>query len=166
MQFVATTSVRKLLLLALVFCGFVALGIFLLLNLGADSVEKEIELWFVIAFCGVGVVIPLGLLVLPRPRLTIDSYGITWTQRSDQTIPWSALSDLDVLTIGRGRQKFLGLFLSDPDEYPPRRQPKRRGPSLETKLCGADVYVPISMLNTSTKNVLNAVDQYWPPRDR
>jgi hypothetical protein len=104
-------------------------------------------------------------IVGTRQRLTIDSYGITWTQRSDQTIPWSAITDLDMLTVGR-RQSFLTVWLTDPDKYPPSRRPRRTGPSLSTKMYGGDVHIPVSMLNTSAKLVMSAVAQNWPPRDR
>lgn len=68
-----------------------------------------------------------------------------------------------MLTVGR-RQNFLALCLVDPDRYPSARKPKKTGPSLSTRLYGGDVHIPLSMLNTSAKDVLSAVAQYWPPR--
>jgi hypothetical protein len=128
-------------------------------------VESLVGGWLCIAFFGFGVIVTLVQIVGTHQRLTIDSYGITWTQRSDQTIPWSAIADLDMLTVAR-RQNFLTLWVTDPDAYPPSRKPRRSGPSLSTKMYGGDVHIPISMLNTSSKNVMGAVEQYWPPRDR
>jgi len=111
------------------------------------------------------VIVALVQVVGPRHTLTIDGFGITWTQRSDKTIPWSAITDLGILTVGR-RQNFLALCLVDPDRYPPAHKRKRSGPSLSARIYGGDVHIPLSMLNTSGKAALSAVDQYWPPRQR
>jgi hypothetical protein len=101
--FLASTSVRKLLLVFLACALFVAVGIFLLLNPGEDPSADATMLWFAIAVFGLGAIGPLVMLILPRSRLAIDSYGITWTPYGDQSIPWSALSGLAVITIGRSQ---------------------------------------------------------------
>ena len=163
MPFVATTSLKRLALLLLASAAFVAIGIVMVRYPRPDHILDVVGGWLGIAFFGLCGLVFLVQIVGTHPRLTIDSYGITWTQRSDQTIPWSAIADLNTLTVGR-RQNFLALCLVDPDRYPSARKPKKPGPSLSTRLYGGDVHIPLSMLSTSAKDVLSAVAQYWPPR--
>ena len=166
MPFVATTSLRKLVLLLLGCLGFVAVGVLIVRSPLQDcELESLVGGWLSITFFGFCGVVALVQIVGRRQRLKIDSYGITWTQRSDQTIPWSAITDVDILTVGRG-QRFLTLWLVDPERFQPAKKPRRSGPSLATRLYGGDVHIPLSPLNTSFKDVLSAVDQYRPRRDR
>jgi hypothetical protein len=159
----ATTSVRKLLLVFMGCALFVAGGIFLLLNPFEDSSADAISLWFVIAVFGLGAIGVLVVLLLPRQRLAIDSYGITWTPYSDQSIPWSAISGLAVMTIGRSQ--YLELELSEPDRYPPRRRPQRPRSSLSTTLLGGDIYVPLRTLDRSVEDITSAISSYVPSLD-
>jgi hypothetical protein len=166
MSLVATTSVRKLLLLLVGCAVAVTLGVWMVQSPLQDRREESLfGGWLCIVFFGLGGIVALVQLVVARPRLTIDSYGITWTQRSDQPIPWSAISDIDLLKVSRSGY-FLRLWLVDADHYPPTRRPKRPGPSLSTRMYGGDVFIQLSVLDTSAKKVMGAVDQYWHPRQR
>jgi hypothetical protein len=114
-------------------------------------------------FSGLCAVVFLVRIVLRKPRLTIDSYGVTWTQRSDQPIPWTSIENVDILTVGR-HQRYLVLWLTEPDRYPPRRPRRRPGPSLTTKWYGGDVHIPLSTLTESHKAVLEAAESHLLPR--
>lgn len=152
-----TTSLRKLLLLLLASLVFVACGVWMVRDPGADEVEVILGGWLCIIFFGLCAIAFLAQLVLPKPRLTIDSCGITWTQRSDRTIPWSNIEDVDMLTVGRS-QRYLVLWLSEPERYPPRRQPRRPGPSLTNRMYGGDVHIPLGNLTVPWKVVWTAVE--------
>lgn len=117
-----------------------------------------------IIFFGLCAIVFLAQFVLPKPRLTIDSYGITWTQRSDWTIPWTDIKDADILTVGRS-QRFLVLWLSEPDRYPPRRRPLLPGPSLTNRMYVGDVHIPLGTLTVSWKVVWTAVEGHAPRRE-
>lgn len=131
----------------------------------ADSREIEYAIvgWASIPLCSLCVVVFLVQLIAPKPRLTIDGYGVTWTARSDQTIPWSAITDVGIIKVSRGAG-FLALNLENPSQFPPRRPSRRTAPSLIKRWYGADVDIPLGLLNTSARTVMAAVDQYWPPR--
>ena len=158
-----TTSRKKLLLLLGTSLLFVAGGAWIVRDPGADLVEVVLGGWLCIVFFGLGATVLLAQLVLPLPRLTIDSYGITWTQRSDATIPWTAIKDVDMLTIGRS-QRYLVLWLTEPERFPPRRQPRRPGPSLTNRMYGGDVHIPVGNLTVSWKAVWTAAEGRAPQR--
>jgi len=165
MSFVATTSIRKNALLLLGCAAFVAIGIWMVRSPLQDrEIESLVGGWLSIMFFGFGGVVALAQIIVMRDRLTIDSYGITWTRRSDQTIPWSAIADIDVLTIGH--QRLVGIYLSQPAGYPPRRRLLMWTAPLNKRIYGGDVYIPTILWNVSSKQVLAAVEQYWPPADR
>lgn len=155
-----TTSHKKLVLLILVSLLFVAVGVWIVRDPGADIVQVILGGWLSISFCGLCAIVFLAQLVLPKPLLTIDSYGITWTQRSDRTIPWTDIKDVDMLTVGRS-QRFLVLWLSEPDRYPPRRP----GPSLTNRLYDGDVHIPLGTLTVPWKVVWTAVEDHAPQRE-
>lgn len=156
----ATRSVPRLLLLVLGSLLFVAAGWWLV---SSGGIQNLIAGWASMVFFGACGIVALVQVVRPKPVLTIDAYGVTWTAHSDQTIPWAAISDLGILKPSRGAG-FLVLVLEDPSRFPPRRPSRRSGPSLSKKWYGGDVFVSLGTLNTSAKAVMAAVDQYWPPR--
>ena len=164
MPFVATTSLRKMLLL-LVFCAaFLTIGVLMVMYPTQDDIFKSyFGGWLSIACGGLGVIVCLVLIRAPF-RLSIDGYGITWTQWSDQTIAWSAISDIGVMTMGL--QTLIGISLREPGAYPAHRRLLNLAAPLNKRLYGGDIYVAASLLGTRSKNVLAALDQYWPPRDR
>lgn len=159
----ATTSLRKLLLFVLASLAFVAFGAWMVRNPGEDEVKAILAGWLTIVFSGLVAIVSLAQLVLPKPRLTVDSFGITWTQRSDQTIPWTSIEEVNILTVGRS-QRYLVLWLSEPERYPPRRQPRRAGPSLTTRMYGGDVHIPLRNLTVPWKGVWTAVEGHAPQR--
>ena len=159
-----TSSRKKLLLLLLGSLLFVAVGAWIVRDPGADIVQVILGGWLSISFFGLCAIVLLAQFVLPKPRLTIDSYGITWTQRSDRTIPWTDIKDVDMLTVGRS-QRYLVLWLSEPDRYPPRRQPRRPGPSLTNRMHGCDVHIPLGTLTVPWKVVWAAVEDHAPQRE-
>jgi hypothetical protein len=165
MPLVATPSWKRWLLVALGCAALVAVGVLMLsYPRDEDLVKDLVGGWLSIVLGGFGTVVALAQFLGTHQTFRIDDFGITWTQRSDQTIPWSAITDLEVLTISH--QSFLAASLTQPDAYPPRRKPLLPITSLNKRIYGGDVHIPISMLDASSKQVLAALDQYRPPRDR
>lgn len=74
--------------------------------------------WGSIAFFGLCAVVGIGRLFATGEELRIDRSGIRWTRWSDETVPWSAISDVTVWQF-KG-QKTIILHLHDPARYPGR----------------------------------------------
>ncbi len=161
MPLVASQSVKRTVLLISMCVVFVGIGILMVLS-PRDGSMDAFGGWLSIG-CGIVGGVPLLWKLVVRPlRLVIDSNGIEWSDYSDETIPWSAISDINVLAVGVSR--FVSVFLVDSARYPSRWTRRGWGPSLNTRLYKADMFVTTILLNRSLEDILDAVDQYWPPR--
>jgi hypothetical protein len=124
-RLVARVSWGEVSFFALLCAGGVALGIWFIVR-PEDLVTRRYSSPAFI--CGVGwmltVIFGLFLSAFIRqlfrtgPVLEIDERGILWHRWSDTTIPWNAITRVEVKTVRE--QKSLNLWLADPARYPGR----------------------------------------------
>lgn len=94
---------------------FVAAGIFLVGIDEPGQTETRFWGWASIIFFGLAGLVWVRQLFRTEPVLEIDSNGILWRRWSDERIPWSAIVRADIKVLQR--QKFLSLWLRDPEGY-------------------------------------------------
>jgi len=158
MPFVASTSVKRTVPLTLMCVAIVGIGILMLLYPRDESLDA-FGGWLLIGSGIVGGGILLRKLAR-RIMLVIDANGIAWSDYGDETIPWSAISDISILSVGV--QRFLAVSLLDPSRYPSRWTRRGWGPSLNTRFYKADMFVTSVLLDRSFEDVVDAVDEHWP----
>jgi hypothetical protein len=147
-------------LLLLVMCAaLLPLGVLMVMYPTDDMFKSYFGGWLCIACGGLGGVVCIMQIRAPF-RLSVDGHGITWTQWTDQTIAWQAIGDVSVMTMSL--QTFVGLSLRESEKCPTRHRLLNLAAPLNKRMFGADIFIPLSLLGTSSKNVLTAIDQYWP----
>ncbi len=110
---------------ALLCAGCVALGIWFIAS-PEDLVTRRYSStafisgvgWILAVFCGLCLAAFIRQLFRTGPVIEIDERGILWRRWSDTTIPWNAITRAEVGAVGE--QKFLSLWLDEPESYPGR----------------------------------------------
>lgn len=119
--------------------------------------------WSSIIFFGLCALVSARRLWDTGEELRIGRSGIRWTRWSDQTIPWSAISDITVWS-GRG-QSFIILFLHNPMQFPGKGLLGKMAAS-NRALTGGDVSLSLTGTTRCFDEAMNAIEQFYPrPRD-
>jgi hypothetical protein len=124
-RLVARVSKGEVSFFALLCAGCVALGIWFIAS-PEDLVTRRYSStafisgvgWILAVFCGLCLAAFIRQLFRTGPVLEIDERGILWRRWSDTTIPWNAITRAEVGAVGE--QKFLSLWLDEPESYPGR----------------------------------------------
>ena len=105
--------------------AFVGIGVWMAGLLGPVPVSRrsgpfmtELWGWCAIVFFGMCAVAGAKLWWQNSERLRIGKSGIKWAGWSDQTIPWSEISDVSEWRYRRS--KFIVLHLRNPSQFPGR----------------------------------------------
>lgn len=126
-QLVAHVSKGKTALLILAAAGFVAAGVWFVIDANAiaassrrlrDPTIVQLIGWGAILLGLGGGAVMLRQLLRDGPVMEIDDRGILWRRWSDQVIPWSAIVRAEPHAVYN--QKFLSLWLDAPERYPAR----------------------------------------------
>ncbi|MFM5949393.1 MAG: STM3941 family protein [Novosphingobium sp.] len=122
-DFVAHYSRARLALLLLGAAIFVAAGLWMVGLFGTPPSSHRYSPaavttagWLCIAFFGLAAVIIAKRLVEGGEALRIGRVGISFTAWSDQTIPWSEITEISEWSM-RGQRSII-LHLRDPDRFP------------------------------------------------
>ena len=145
----------------MVFGCLVGIGAGILL-ITIDYLE-QLEAWFwgwaCILFCALAGLVLIRQLFRTEPVLEINSSGILWRRWSDDRIPWSAIVRAEIKLVQR--QKFLSLWLRDPERY--------RSSRLLGKLAGAnkamgfgDIALNLNGTDQSFDAMIDSVSQCAP----
>lgn len=166
-EFVAFPSRWRIALIALGALGLVALGLLMVGAFGPlpsqsarySSVTFTVIGWVVIAFFGLCGAYAIKMLFETREQLRIGSAGIRWARWSDQTIPWSEISD--VTTSSFKGQRSIVLHLRDPARFP--------GRGIVGFLAGAnrmlthgDIYIGLTGTDRSFDVAMSAIERFRP----
>lgn len=124
-RLVAHVSKGEVSFFALLCVGCVALGIWFILS-PEDLVTRRYSSpafisgvgWTLTVICGLGLLAFIRQLFRTGPVMEIDERGILWRRWSDTTIPWHAITGVEVKAVGE--QKLLSLWLDEPESYPGR----------------------------------------------
>ncbi|WP_423606722.1 STM3941 family protein [Sphingomonas sp. MS122] len=169
-RFVAHVSKGKTLGLTLISVGFVAIGIWLIVN-PEEAASRRLSDpamvwgfgWLAILVFGGFAVVGVRQVFRAGPVMEIDSRGILWRRWSDQVIPWSAIVRVEKQAIQYN--KFLCLWLDVPEHYP--------GGSTLGKLSGVskfmgggDITLSVAGTDQGFDRLVEVVDAHLRARDQ
>jgi hypothetical protein len=113
--------------------------------------------WICITFFGACAVVIARTFFDTGPLLRIGSQGVWWKRWSDETVPWSEITDV---TIWQHKgQKCLILHLRDPARFPGRGLMGWAGKA-NRALTGGDIGITLTGTNRSIKDAMAAVEYY------
>ena len=162
--FVAHHSRARLALLLLVAIAFVLCGLVMVGAFGEppnasrfSPLKMAIVGWLGIAFFGLGAIVIAKRLIEGGEALRIDRTGIAFAAWSDQTIPWSEITDVSEWSL-RGQRSII-LHLRDPDRFPGKGL---LGFSAKANkaLTGGDVPLSLTGTNRSVDEAIAAIARY------
>lgn len=159
--FVARVSRWRAGLLVLGALGFVAAAVFVMQTKGLTDLRALITGWLGALFFGACALVGARQLFSTGPVMEIDARGILWRRWSDERIPWSAIERAEAMSLGR--QRFLALWLQDPERY--------RSAHMLGRVAGAnksmgfgDIALSVSGTDRSFADLAAAFDRYAPDR--
>lgn len=166
-EFVAYPSRWRIALLALAAAAFVALGLWMGGAFGSSPVSRRyppIEIfaigWVSVLFFGLCGAVAMRKLFETSEQLRIGTAGVRSAAWSDQTIPWSEISD--VTTWRYNRQKAIILHLRDPARFP-RSGLGSRFSGVNRKLTGGDVAISLIGTDRSFNEAMSAIAHFRRP---
>ncbi|MDB5705650.1 MAG: hypothetical protein JWN66_2766 [Sphingomonas bacterium] len=159
--FAAYVSRWRIGLLVIGALGFVAAGIFMLRD------PKDLFIvaigWAGILFFGLCAIVGARQLFRFAPVMEVDARGVRWRRWSNDLIPWSAMSRIEVQGAGLG--SFVCLWLHEPELY--------RSRHLMGWLAGANKAmgfgdIPLNIMGTDRRfdDLVEAFDRFAPKRRR
>ncbi|MEO7688461.1 MAG: STM3941 family protein [Sphingomonas sp.] len=158
-SFVARVSRWRTGLMVLGAAVFVAAGIFLLGIDGPEQTETRFWGWASIIFFGLAGMACIPQLFRTEPVLEIDSNGILWRRWSEDRIPWSAIVRAEIKLVQR--QKFLSLWLRDPERYRSTRLIGKLGRANKTMGFG-DIALNLSGTDQGFDAMIEVISQCAP----
>jgi hypothetical protein len=162
-DFIAYPSRWRLALLMLGALGFVALGLWFIGLFGEVPSSRRYSEGITIAI-GWLCVLLFGLIGLgiakklfeTGEQLRIGSSGVCWRAWSDQTIPWSEISN--VTTWESNRQRMIILHLRDPARFPAKGCLAVLA-GTNRVLTGGDVAISLTGTDRTVEEALDAVER-------
>ena len=120
--------------------------------------------WIALSWFGAVVFAHCTLLLVyrlfdRRDQIVVDHRGIVWRRRSDEPIPWQAISKIEVRSAAFS--SFLCLWLRHPEAFGSQRLAGWLGRLNRTMRYG-DIPVTSTGLNRSFDELVQAVAQHWP----
>lgn len=115
--------------------------------------------WAGILFFGLCALIFVRRLINDQPALRITPSGIQAAQWSDDTIPWSQITDVTTWT--HRTQTMIVLHLRNPEMFPGRGLAGMLAKA-NRGLTGGDVAITLTGTNRSLDDALAAIAQYLP----
>jgi len=163
-EFVAYTSrfrlgVMTLVSLIFVFSSLWVEGVFGHLQTTPSSLhhKNELGIWVGIVFFGLGGLECMRRMFRIREELRVGTAGIRWAAWSDQTIPWSEITDV---TTSQGFvQRFINLRLRDPARFPGHGTLGWLAP-LNRAMTGGEISVSLSLTNRSFRDAIIAIQRF------
>ena len=157
-SFVARSSPWRLLLLVAGALAFVALGVWIAGIAGPPPKPgREWIGWASIIFFGFCGIIGFRRVFDSSEQVKISSFGIYCKQWSEQTIPWSEITDISVWEFKR--QKSLILQLAHPERYPSTTLLGKMA-AVNRALTGGDVAISLTGMDRSFADALGAVEYF------
>ena len=165
-DFVAYTSRWRTGLLLVVCIAFVAAGVWMAGIAGPVPVSRRagplmtvIWGWITIGFFGMGVVALARAWWKNSELLRIGQLGIRWLPWSDQTIPWSEISDVTEWSYKSSRS--IILHIRNPSQFPGKGTVGFFGRA-NRALTGGDIGFSLAGTNRKFNEALSAIAQFRP----
>ncbi len=163
-DFIAYPSRTRVVLLGLGAAAFVALGLWMTGIFGAppDSHRYSASTifalgWICVVFFGLCGAAAIKKLIDAGEQLRIGRSGIRSTPWSDQTIPWSEITD--VTTWSHRRQNMIILHLRDPSRFPGRGIGAMLA-GANRRLTGGDIWISMTATDRSFEEAMSAIAQF------
>lgn len=165
-RFVARPSPARLTLLVLGSLAFVVLGAWVAGWLGpAPRPGREWIGWAAMLFFGLGAIVGVRRLFDQDDQIVVDGSGLYWKQWSEQTIPWSEVTDIREREIRR--QRFLCLYLRNPERFPSGSAFSRMIRASNAMADFGDISLSPIGTDKSFTELKDAILAYWrPPLDQ
>jgi hypothetical protein len=169
-RLVARVSKGEVSFFALLCAGCVALGIWFIVS-PEDLVTRRYSSpafisgvgWILAVFCSLCLAAFIRQLFRTGPVLEIDEHGILWRRWSDATIPWNAITRVEVKTMRE--QKFLSLWLDEPESYP-GRSTLGKFSSMNKAMGFGDLALSMQGTDQSFDRLVEVVDAHMRARDQ
>lgn len=163
-DFVAYASKWRIALLILLSAGFVSIGLWMAAIIGPMPTSHRYSPafmfvigWLSIIFFGFCGVVAIKRFFDTGEQLRIGSSGVRVRTWSDQTIPWTEITNVTIWSYKR--QRTIILHLRDPSLYP-----GRGAVALMTKanraLTGGDIGISLIGSDRSFDEAMAAIEQY------
>jgi len=163
-EFVAYTSrfrlgVMTLVSLLFVFSSLWVEGVFGPLQTTPSSLhhKNQLGIWVGIVFFGLASLECIRRMLRIREELRVGTAGIRWAPWSDQTIPWSEITE--VTTSQVFVQRFVNLHLRNPARFPGRGGLAWLAP-LNRAVTGGEISVSLSFTNRSVRDAMSAIQRF------
>jgi len=163
-DFTAYNSRSRLALLVLGSAVFVLAGLWMSGALGSPPDSRRYPHavvlgigWFSVIFFGLCGAVALKKAFDSTPQLQIGPSGIRWHPWSDQTIPWSEITD--VTTWSFKRENCIVLHLRDPARFPGRGLAARLS-GANRMLTGGDISISLTGTDRRFEEALSAIAHF------
>ncbi len=163
-EFVALQSRWRLVLLLLVAMAFVWAGLLMIGAFGPPLTSNRaspefvtIFGWIAIVFFGLCAIVIAKRLVEGGEALRIGRTGISFAAWSDQTIPWSEITDISEWSF-RGQRSII-LHLRDPNRFPGKGV-LGFAAKANRALTGGDMAITLTGTNRSFDEAVEAITRY------
>ena len=163
-ELVAYPSRWRIALLLLGALGFVVLGLGIVGAFGPPWVSRHRSLWVAMAWGYFGIIF-FGACALNATRmmfetavlLRIDQNGIWWRRWSDDTIPWSEITQVSIWQYQR--QKSIIVHLRDPSRFPGKGILGFAGKA-NRALTGGDIGITMTGSDRSFDEAMAVIEHY------
>jgi hypothetical protein len=158
MTFEARNSRWRLALLLMGALAFVAVGIWMAGLFGVPPEPGEAWIgWVCVLFFGFCAIIAVRRMADDEVQLRVSGQGVMARQWSDQTIPWSEITDVSVWTYRR--QKSIILHLRDPAKFPGSGLAGRLQ-SANRAMTGGDVAISLAGTDGKFDDAVQTIGQF------
>ena len=158
------TPKKRLVLMLLVSVALVAICIWMLtLPAGAIGVKGTLAAYVGILLFGLVGFFFLSRLLSPKPAVVIDGSGLLDNASAVNAglIPWAEIKDVRVSSFRN--QRFLAIYVNDPEKYLSRANPiKRAVMRANQSMVGTAITIPLSALSVSSEELLSILGKYLP----
>lgn len=165
-EFVAYNSRWRLALILLGALGVIGLGLWMGGIFGAPPHSRRypdgeifVVGWFSALIAGLCTFAIVKRLVDPKEQLRIGPSGVRYPSWSENTVPWSEITDVTVWCYKR--QKMIVLHLLNPDRFPGRGLAGTLA-SANRKLTGGDISLNLTGTDRSFAEVMAAIERFKP----
>lgn len=137
---------------------FVAGFLFVLAEGGAETLRDAAVFGLGLLFFGGGMVFCAWSLVSRPAHLVVEETGLGIPGAAAETIPWNAIAQVVVHSLGR--YKGLGLLLHEPQRYLKSDSAWTRGLNRLTRAQGFHISITITGLNGSQRDIEQAIQRF------